>query len=89
MQSLRDRENLHKSLERKAELAARGEKMAQQILEQAEAEVEAKIGKRDILISLFKRSIRSSNLNDFSYNKQIDGQIKLKQITSACMENWN
>ena len=46
VQSLRDRENLHKILERTLELAVRGEKMAQQKLFEAEAEVEArKLGK--------------------------------------------
>ena len=38
------------------------------------------IGKREILTSLFKRSIRNLNLNDFSYIKQVDGQIKLREI---------
>ena len=38
------------------------------------------IGERKIQTLLFMRSIRSSNLNDFSYNKQIDGQIGLKEI---------
>ena len=42
VQSLRDRENLHKILERPPELAVRGEKMAQQKLFEAEAEVEAR-----------------------------------------------
>ena len=47
------------------------------------------IGKRAIRILLLMRSIRSLNLNDFSYNKQVDGQIKLREINSACMEVWN
>ena len=42
VQSLRDRENLHKTLERKAELAVRGEKMVQQKMYEAGAEVEVK-----------------------------------------------
>ena len=46
VQSLTDRENLHKILERTLELAVRGEKMAQQKLFKAEAEFEArKLGK--------------------------------------------
>ena len=40
--SLRDRENLHKILERKAAMAVRGERMAQQRLHEAAAEVEAR-----------------------------------------------
>ena len=39
---MRDRENLHKILERKAELAVRGEKLAQQRLYEAEADVEVR-----------------------------------------------
>ena len=42
VQSLRDRQNLHKILERKAELAVRGEREAQQRFFEAEADVEAK-----------------------------------------------
>ena len=47
------------------------------------------IGKREIMVSLFMRSIRSSNLIDFSYNKQLAGQIRLRETKSAWMENWN
>ena len=46
-------------------------------------------GKRGIQIWLFVRSVRSSSLNDFSHNKRIDGQIRLKEVESACMENCN
>ena len=47
------------------------------------------IGKREILTSLFRRSIRSLNLNDCSFIKQVDGQIRHKETKSVCMENWN
>ena len=36
------------------------------------------IGKREILILLFMRSIRSSNPNDYNYNKRINGLIRIK-----------
>ena len=42
VQTLRDRQHLHKILETKAELAVRGEKLAQQRLCEAEADVEVK-----------------------------------------------
>ena len=42
VQTLKDRQNLHKILERKAELSVRGEKLAQQKLHDAEADVEVK-----------------------------------------------
>ena len=51
------------------------------------------IGRREILTSLFVRSIKSLNLNDFSYIKQVDGQIRLRErergTKSAFMEHWN
>ena len=42
VQPLKARENIHRILERRAELSVRGEKMAQQKKYEAEAEVEAK-----------------------------------------------
>ena len=42
VQTLKDRQNFHKILERKAELAVRGEKLAQQRFFEAEADVEVK-----------------------------------------------
>ena len=42
VQTLRDRQHLHKILERKAELAVRGAKLAQQRSFEAEADVEVK-----------------------------------------------
>ena len=55
MQSLRDRQNLHKFLDRKAELAVRGETLAQQRLHEDEAEVEIKNWeKRDSDIALYE-----------------------------------
>ena len=42
VQTVRDRQNIHKVLERKAELAVRGEKLAQQRSSEADAEVEIK-----------------------------------------------
>ena len=47
------------------------------------------VGRREILTSLFKRSIKNLNLNDFRYIKQVDGQIKLREVKLACMDNWN
>ena len=42
VQTLRDRRNLHKILERKADFAVNGEKLAQQRLYEAETDVEIK-----------------------------------------------
>ena len=88
--SLRDRENLHKILERKVDLAVRGATMAQQqLFLKLRHKLGRGIGKSENSTSLFRRSIRSLTLNDFSYIKQVDGQIRLKELKSACMENWN
>ena len=57
---------------------SRGEMMAQQKLCEAEAEVEAS-----------KRSIKNLNLSDFSYTKQVDGQIRLREKRLVCMDNRN
>ena len=46
------------------------------------------IGTREILKSLFRRSINNLNLNDCSYNKQVDGLIRLKERKQVCEENW-
>ena len=54
----------------------------------AEAEVGARNWKREILTSPFTRLIRNLNLRDFSYMKQLDGWIKLKETKLACMVNW-
>ena len=43
------------------------------------------IGKRDILILLFRRSIKNLSLSDFSYTMQADGEIRLREIELACM----
>ena len=53
------------------------------------AEVQARIWEREILTSLFKKSIKSSNLNDFNNIKQVGGQIRLREIKSACIVNWS
>ena len=89
--SLKDRENLQKILERKAVSAVRGERMAQQRLYEAEAEVEARNWEKtnyDIAFSKDQSRIRISAIS-VSYIKQVDGQIRLRETKSACMENWN
>ena len=47
------------------------------------------IGKREILKLLFERSIKNLDLNNSTYIKQVDGQIRLKETTFACVESWN
>ena len=53
--------------------------MAKQQLYEAEADVEARNWeKREIRIFLFMRSIKNFNVNDFSYTRQVDGLISLR-----------
>ena len=47
------------------------------------------IGEREILTSHFRRSSRSLNINDFSNIKQVDRQIRLREIKLASIENYN
>ena len=52
---VRDRQHLHKIIERKAELAMKGEKLAQQILYEAEADVgDQTLGKINSDIALYE-----------------------------------
>ena len=88
VQSLRDRENLHKVLERKAEMAVRGEYLSKHFMK-LRLRLRQEIEKREILTLLSERSIKNLNLSDFSYIKQVDGQIMLKEIKSVRMEKWN
>ena len=79
MQSLRDSQNLTKKmLERKAGLAVRGEKLAQQRFFEAVSDVEVKHQEK-ILMLLFMRSIGSLDPNDNSYSRRIDLLIRLKR----------
>ena len=90
VQSLNDRPHLHRILERRAELSVRREKKAQQKLYEAEAEVEAQILEKkmsDIALREINLEFESQRFN--SYNKQKDGQIRLREVKSACMESLN
>ena len=61
VQTLRDIQHLHKILDRKAELAVRGEKLAQQRLYEAESDVEFKHWERrnsDIALYEIKSRVR-------------------------------
>ena len=87
--SFRERENLHKIHERKVDSAVRGEIIAQQKLCEAEQKLRREIGRREILTAHFRRTIKNLNLKDFSYTKQLDGQIGLRGTRLVCVENEN
>ena len=71
--SLRDRENCQKILERKAELAVRGEKLAQQRLYEAEADVEVKHWEK-----------RNSDIALYEVNQEFESQ-RLQQQQAQSM----
>ena len=90
VQSLEDRENLHKILESESWLGRpRRENSSAEIVWSWGRSWGEKLGKEKFWKKLFMRSIRSSNLIDFSNNKQVAGQIRLRETKSAWMENWN
>ena len=69
MQTLRDWQNIHKILERKAELAARGEKLAQQRFFEAGADVKVKHWEE-----------RNSDIALFEINQELESQrLQLQQ----------
>ena len=75
VQTLRDRENLHTILERKAELAVRGEKLAQQRLYEAEADVEVKHWEKtnsDIALYEINQEFESQRLQPQQANQWAD-----------------
>ena len=63
--------------------------MAQQNCMKLRLRLRQEIGTREIPTLLFKRSTKNLSLNDFSYIEQVDGQIRLRKIKSACVKNSN
>ena len=69
VQTLKDRQNLHKIFERKAELAVRREKLAQPRLYEAEADVEVKHWEK-----------RNSDIALYDINQEFESQrLQLQQ----------
>ena len=66
-----ERENLHKSFVRKAEIAVRGERMAQQRLYEAETEVVARNWEKRNSDIAIQEINQECELEDFNYNKQV------------------
>ena len=82
-----ERENLQNIFERKGDFAVRGgEKLSKYCIK---LRLRREIGKGEIPILLLERSIKNLNLNDFSYIKQVHGQIRLRETKLTCMEIWN
>ena len=88
VQTLRDRKNLHKILERKLNWPCEEKNWLSKDSLKLKQTRRSNIGKREILILLFTRSIRSYSPNDYSYNGRIHGLTRLKVTKLACVENW-
>ena len=64
--------------------------MAEQKLCEAEAKVEARNWeKRNSDVAFHEINQEFESQRYFSYIKRVDGQIRLREINSACMETWN
>ena len=92
MQSLRDTQNLHKILERKAELTVRGEKLALQKLYEAEADVEVKHWEKrnsDMALDEFNQEFESQRFQLQQANRWADQAQRDKIILYGEMELRN
>ena len=83
VQILRDRQSFHKILERKAELPCDEKNWLSKDYTKLRQTWRSNIGKGEIQILLLMRSIRSSRPNVFSYNRRINGLIRLKEINKS------
>ena len=84
-----ERENLQNIFERKGDFAVRGGEKLSKYCIKLRLRLRREIGKGEIPTLLLERSIKNLNLNDFSYIKQVHGQIRLRETKLTCMEIWN
>ena len=67
----------------------RGEKLAQQRFYEAEADVEVRhLEKRNSDVALYETQSGVWIPNDYSFNRRINGLIRLKEKGKICVENW-
>ena len=86
VQTLSVRRNLHTYLEKKAALAFQGECAAQTRLSEAEAEMDRRKWKKEMLILHSLKPIENLNLRDCSSIRRLDGPIRLKEKRSVHLE---
>ena len=84
-----ERENLQNIFERKGDFAVRGGEKLSKYCIKLRLRLRREIGKGEIPTLFLERSIKNLNLNDFSYIKQVHGQIRLRETKLTCMEIWN
>ena len=86
-QSMRDRENLHKILERKAASSIQGENEAQKNYQRLKLMWKSEGGSKEVQKLLFMNPIENLKLKDYSFFRRINGtMLEAKEL--VCVENW-
>ena len=86
-QSMRDRENLHKILERKAESSIHGENEAQKNYQRLKLMWKLQGGSKEVQKLLYMNPIENLKLKDYSFFRRIYGtMLEAKEL--VCVENW-
>ena len=86
-QSMRDRENLHKILERKAESSIQGENEAQKNYQRLKLMWKLEGGSKEVQKLLYMNPIENLKLKDYRFFRRINGTM-LEAKESVCVENW-
>ena len=87
-QSMRDRENLHIILERKAESSIQGENEAQKNYQRLKLMWKLEGGSKEVQKLLYMNPIENLKLKDYSFFRRIYGtMLEAKEL--VCVENWN
>ena len=84
---MRDRENLHRILE-KAESAIQGENDAQKKYQRLKLMWKSVDGSKEVQILPFLNPIENLNLKGSSFTKRIYGPTMLKEKELICVEKW-
>ena len=87
-QSMRDRENLHRILERKAEPSIQGENEAQKNDQRLELMWKLQGGSKEVQKLLYMNPFENLKLKGCSSIKRTYGPTKLKEKESVCAEKW-
>ena len=86
-QSMRDRENLHKILERKAESSIQGENEAQKNYQRLKLMWKLESGSKEVQKLLYMNPIENLKLKGYSFFRRINGtRLEAKEL--VCVENW-
>ena len=86
-QSMRDRENLHKILERKAESSIQGENEVQKNYQRLKLMWKLEGGSKEVQKLLYMNPIENLKLKDCSFFRRIY-RTMLKEKELVCVENW-